>query len=263
MSVIMNDFLLTPGPQAVFDTAEANVLWNKGSLAIFDYGSIVASDATDSGSTPTTTLRIGLLMGKKTSGGKLYAWSPTATDGTQIVYGVLCVDLNMLNSNAVATDRVVGILIGGWVKNASILNLDNQARQQMRGRFWFDDDFAAPTKAHYPWRQELAKTTAYPVVAADSGTLFTNVGAVGGVTFTLPTLASGLSFGFLAVADFAITVASAAGDDMVTVNDASADSVAFSTAGDIMGGFVRVYSNVAGTKWYVEKLCPNAMTIST
>ena len=80
--------------------------------------------------------------------------------------------------------------------------------------------------------------------------------------FTLPALANGYKFGFRVQADQTITVASAAGDDMVAFNDASADSVAFSTGGAKVGGLVVVYTNPAGTKWIVEDHSAGANTIT-
>lgn len=113
------------------------------------------------------------------------------------------------------------------------------------------------------WRAEVAKTANYTVLPSDNGKLFTNTGASGAVTFTLPTRAAGYKLGFFVVADQNVTVSSAAGDDMVTVNDASADSVAFSTSNEKIGAYVVLFTNAAGTKWYVDKRCPNSMTVST
>ena len=112
--------------------------------------------------------------------------------------------------------------------------------------------------------QETAKTANYQIVAGDNGTLFTNAGAVGAVTFTLPALAIGpMLFGFMVIADQTVTIASSEGDNIVTPNDASADSLAFQTPGDRVGGYVELFTNAAGTKWYVRKFSPNAVTIAT
>lgn len=112
-------------------------------------------------------------------------------------------------------------------------------------------------------KNEVAKTSNYTVLAKDAGTRFTNTGASGAVTFTLPTLTVGLAFEFCVVADQTVTIASAAGDDIVAPNDASADSIAFSTGGDKVGACVQVLSNGAGTKWLIRKMCGNAMTVAT
>lgn len=259
----MQDYLRLPGAQAVVDSAEANVLWNKGGLAVYDFGGIIDSTATDSGGSPTTTLRTGLLLGKKTSSGNLFAWSATATDGTQYVYGVLPFDVNMLDISAAGQIRILSILIGGWVKNGSILNLDAQARQQMRGRFWFDDDFNQPPPGlYFPWRGQLSKTANYTALATDNGVLFDNTGAAGAVTFTLPAIADGLKYGFLVAANQNVLVTSAEGSNIIAPNNASASTLSFVTAGDKIGGFLKFYTNPGATKWVVEKVCSNAMTIA-
>lgn len=113
------------------------------------------------------------------------------------------------------------------------------------------------------WTQQITKTAAYTILPSDNGALFDNSGATAAVTFTLPAIKRGYCFGFVVYADQSVTVASAAGDDMVVPNDASADSVAFSTAGDKIGGYVMVFADASGSKWIVVKMCSNAMTIAT
>lgn len=100
---------------------------------------------------------------------------------------------------------------------------------------------------------ESAKTADYTVTAADTGTRFTNAGASGAVVFTLPTKAAGLTYEFYAVANQAITVASASSsDDIVGWKDAACDSIAFSTANKIIGAGVRVTCNTDATLWYCQ-----------
>ena len=92
-----------------------------------------------------------------------------------------------------------------------------------------------------------AKTAAYSVLAADSGTVFTTTGAAATVTFTLPVKTSGLAYWFINTVDQNMVVASNTVDTMVTFNDVAADSVAFSTASEKTGGALRVFCD--GTKW--------------
>lgn len=115
---------------------------------------------------------------------------------------------------------------------------------------------------YYPCKAELAKTANYTILQQETGSLYTNTGATGAIVFTLPTLSAYLAFRFLVVADQSVTIASAAGDDMVVYNDASADSVAFSTSGQKIGGSVLVFANGAGTKWYVFNTSAGANTIT-
>lgn len=113
------------------------------------------------------------------------------------------------------------------------------------------------------WRQEVAKTASYTVLAKDNGTLFTTTGASGTVTFTLPAIAPGLAFGFLNVVDQTMGVASAEGDNIVAINDASADSLTFSTSSQKIGAYLKVFSNSAGTKWHYEAYTSATITVAT
>lgn len=262
MSVIGADFNMVPGMGTVRETSETAVSWNKGGSTIFSFGDRILSSTTDSGGSPTTTLRAGLLLGKITSSGKLTVWSATATDGSDVVYGVLPWPVRMLDTDATAVDRHMAVMIGGYLKAASIVNLTALARQQMRGRFIFDDDIQN-ANVYMHWVRETAKTADYTITAADNGTLFTNTGASGAVVFTLPTKAAGLVYHFKVIADQTVTVASAgSADDLVTFNDAGSDSVAFSTSGEKIGASIRVYCNAAASKWYVDKLCSHTMTVA-
>lgn len=113
-----------------------------------------------------------------------------------------------------------------------------------------------------PWRTEVAKTADYTVLASDNGTLFTTTGAAGAVVFTLPARAANLCFWFLNAVDQNMTVASAAGDDMIVINDAAADSVAFSTANQKIGAVLMVWCNAAATKWYAANMSAGANTLT-
>ena len=85
------------------------------------------------------------------------------------------------------------------------------------------------------------KVAAYTVTARETGTWFLTTGATTDITFTLPAISDGpFIFFFVNIADFELLVASAAADTLVTFNDAQADSVAFTTASEQIGGFVIV-----------------------
>jgi hypothetical protein len=108
----------------------------------------------------------------------------------------------------------------------------------------------------------VAKTAAYTVLAADSGTIFTTRGATAAVTFTLPTTATtGLTYFFFNVVDLDMTVASGTADTVVTKNDAAADSVAFSTTSLKIGGALMVVGD--GTGWLAFALSTNTATVAT
>lgn len=208
----------------------------------------LAAAAVDSGASPTYRLRPGLLLGKITSSGKLTNYSPTATDGSAVAVGVLMTGLRMSDVLTGSTnDKFVGVLVAGPVRASAIINLDQKARGDMFGRFIFDDD---PIGNSIGWRNVVAKTADYTVTAADNNITFTNQGAAALVTFTLPTLAKGLRFRFYSEDNDGISVISAgSADDIVTHNDATADSVTFSTTGRNIGAGLEVFANATATKW--------------
>lgn len=104
----------------------------------------------------------------------------------------------------------------------------------------------------------VAKAANYVLVAPTaaglgdpSGTVFTNRGAVGATTFTLPAVTqamAGMFYDFLGFANQSITVIGPAGAT-VTFNNAAATSVAMSTAGGKIGGHIRAVCD--GTNWYL------------
>lgn len=98
-------------------------------------------------------------------------------------------------------------------------------------------------------RKVTAKVGDYTLTTADSGGVFTNYGAGVGVNFTLPAKATGLNYTIIVAADQTVTVTSDAADTMVCFNDAACDTVAYSTAGDLLGGAFYVITD--GNLWYV------------
>lgn len=91
----------------------------------------------------------------------------------------------------------------------------------------------------------VTKTAAYTVEARETGTVFVTTGATAAVTFTLPAIAAARPwvFTFINGADQNMTVATATADTLVTYNDLTADSIAFSTASEKIGGVVDVWSD--------------------
>ena len=112
------------------------------------------------------------------------------------------------------------------------------------------------------WNNEIAKTGNYTILLRDNGTLFTNAGATGSVTFTLPAIGANLRFGFFAVAGQNLEVASNEGSNIVTFNNAAASNLTFSTAGQLIGGGLILQSNLAATLWFSFNMSSGANTIS-
>lgn len=241
----------TPGSGAVLSSTEAEFLWNNGGHYIQDSG-MIDSTAVDSGNTPTTKLRRGLLMGKITSTGLWADYDPTATDGTQKCLGILREAVNMvIPTGSSASNHMGRFVLGGPVVASQLINLDFVARKQMANRFLFDDDLIG--QGLFP-KELIAKAADYTVLGTvvDNNCVFTTLGGAGAINFTLPTVAKGLRFGFFNQVDQNMTITAAAGDIMVVFNDLAADSIAFSTASEKIGAYVEVFSDTAGTKWLTK-----------
>ena len=90
-----------------------------------------------------------------------------------------------------------------------------------------------------------AKTTAYTVLTADNGTLFTNRGASGSVTFTLPAPRAGLYLGF---------VKAVSTQNIVITTDVAGTKIHGLTQGvtltDSTSEYGTVYIVCDGTAWF-------------
>lgn len=120
----------------------------------------------------------------------------------------------------------------------------------------------APFVNGLPIRWTEAKTASYTVVKEDSGTLFHTTGATAAVVFTLPKISEGpFYFMFINGADQDMTVTAGTADTAVTFNDLAADSVAFSTSSEKIGGTVEVICD--GTTLFVlPRLASEAQTVT-
>lgn len=261
--LLSDTYGIVPGLTTSRETYEAEFRWGSQFQGVFA-NALIDGATVDSGNSPTYELRPGLLLGQVISTGKYKQYSPTATDGSEVAAAILIEALRMQDFNGNNVDRFYAVLVGGPVQGAKILGLDLMARQQM-DKFIFDDIFAIPGNHWFLWKRFQTKTANYTVVANDNYTLFDNTGAGGAVTFTLPVLANGYLFGFRVQADQNVIVASNEGDNMVAFNDASADSVAYQTSGEKIGGLFVVYTNPGATKWIVEDRSAgvNTVTVAT
>lgn len=257
-----DQFLGVPGYSAAAETFENEFTWGKALTRLIP-GAQVSGAARDAGNTPTTVLRPGLLLGRIAASGLWKEYSATATDGSNYVEGVLMTGVRATDLDGNNANRFVPVMVGGPVQAARLVGLDHVARNQMRGRFVFDDDYAN-TRGWNIWHRETAKAASYTVVAADAGTLFTTAGASGAVTFTLPAKAAGLGpFLFLNVVDQNMVIASAGSlDDILADGDLAADTITFSTASRKIGSFAMLWCNAAGTLWHFANLGGTAATIA-
>lgn len=99
----------------------------------------LASTARDSGNTPTTTLRRGLVLGKITASGKFAQYDNSATDGTQTADGVLEEQEDLVNEETNAAVDTQGVMMWhGRVSEASLIGIDSAGKTDLAGRFYFD-----------------------------------------------------------------------------------------------------------------------------
>lgn len=252
-----------PGQGTLELSTPRELLWggDNRSIQALWINAQISGAARDDGNDPTTVLRGGLVLGKITASGKMIEWIPTATDGSQNIAGVLDVsNLKAQDYNAANADRWLRVLVRGPVL-ASQLLLDGTAftssayeflarRQMVQSGFIFDDDPFGMKAGK--GRAPSYKTTDFSVTEDENGTTY----YIGGLaTGTLPTIKAGLEYIFVGVADSAWTITSAEGDNMVVLNDASADSINITTATELIGAVVKVRSDyVNGTlKWISEE----------
>lgn len=261
MSLVGSQFGNVPGMGTVVESFEAAYTWGPFPPRYW-LGAYIASTAQDAGNSPTSTLRMGLVMGKIFATGQWTNYSATATDGSQIAAGVLSQNLRLQDVlTETNTAKFYAIMASGGVKAANLLGLDNLARAQLSESFIFDDLLS--TGAKFPWLFQQNKTANYSVVVPqDNLCLFTTLGAAGEVDFTLPPIANGLAFWFNNEADQIMKVISNEGSNIVAANNLTASSLAFSTGSQKIGGGLFITSNAAGTKWIAQNLSAGENTIT-
>jgi hypothetical protein len=252
-----------PGSTAVVETGEWQGIVNAmgREMLLHTVFGTIKSSVTDSGNTPTTTLRAGMILGIKSADGLYYKYNPAATDGTQNAVAVLPVQLSMLNELGVVANKSGPLISRATLKVAELPNYDAQAGRQLAQRgFLFDAPAGA--EGFHGW-SKIQYADGATVVAADNGSLFI---AAGAAAFTLPTPAAGLTFEFLQTADANMSIASAgSNDDIIVDGDGGADSVTFSTSSHKIGSRARFecLNNAAGAlKWFYSNLGGTTHTIA-
>jgi len=113
---------------------------------------------------------------------------------------------------------------------------------------------------HYP--RFVNKKIDYTITAKETGTIFHTAGATANVNFTLPAISDGpFFFRIIIGSDYNVTVTSATADTIITFNDIAADSVAFSTSSEKIGGSFDVLCD--GTSLFVlPRLASEAQTVT-
>ena len=225
----------------------------------------VASTAIDPGSSVTTNLRNGLLLGKDANG-EYVQYDPgqdDATVGSPRCEVVLMKSLSTLGVEGTAEDKYPGqLLVSGIIDPAKLIIGANSTRgivgdafeyavrKQLAGCGNFIMEDRPVEMPLGSWTHEAAKTADYTLTEADRDILWTNEGDADAINFTLPATAKkDLAYYFYVVADFNFTITAGTADTMIVHNDIAADSISFQTAGELIGNHVAVIGD--GSKWKV------------
>lgn len=254
-----------PGMGAIFETEEAQ-LWASGpdmNHQRFLKKADIKSTVTDSGNTPSTTLRAGRVLALKTSDGLCYSYDADANDGTQVPVGVVPRHLTMLDPNGTAEDKFSHVLSSGWLKNTADLSNADLAALAVLFRLGLRPSaldphgslFGLHMKGRY-FKDGTALSGAYTVVAADHGC--TLVAVTAAMNFTLPDLATvgkGFEVMLFNAIDANMIVTAAANTILAgDAGGAPSTTITFSTANRKMGACVLMYADYASDggalAWY-------------
>ncbi len=244
-----------PGLSTARETYENEFRWGSQYQGVITNG-LISGAARDSGNSPTSELRVGLLLGQIIASGKYIQYSPSATDGSEVASAILMEGFRTVDFENNNQDKLYGVLVGGPVKASKVLNLDLMARQQM-DKFIFDDIFQVVGNHWFPWKRFQTKIAAYSIVASDNFTMFDDTGTGGTVVLTLPAIAPGYMFGLRATGSNILRFTSNEGSNVIgtTLTQSSVSVTA-------IGGIIWIYSNPAGTKWIVEQHGTQSITAS-
>lgn len=272
MSVIGGAFGNVPGLDTAYTTYENAFSWglpNTGRGLILPCP--ILATAVDAGASPTWRLRPGLVLGRITSTGKLKQYDATATDGSQIAFGVLMQGLAMQDPYSGSTrDKFLGVLVSGPLQGAALYGLDQKARGDLKAQGCiFDDD---PHGAIAVWRvQEVVAPNSAGTLTITAATypngshlVFTSQVSAGAWTVTLPAPAAGLRYRFTNMIDQNMTVKAPTDDTLVTRGDLAAKSIVFSTASNKIGAevdFICYYTGAA-YQWCATNRSDCTMTVN-
>ena len=116
----------------------------------------------------------------------------------------------------------------------------------------------------YDWqslRKIVAKVADFTANVNESGAFFA-LTPTGDIEVTLPPVAdsAGVWFEFVQIADFELLITSPEGDNIVLLHTASADAISITTAGQHIGGSIRVISD--GTLWYAHNISAGVVAVT-
>lgn len=104
------------------------------------------------------------------------------------------------------------------------------------------------------FKKSVAKTASYAVKPTDHNYRFSNFGAAGAVTFTLPAIADvfdGWSAEFVVLANQTVTVTAPSGK-LIAGNNTGATSIAFSSTSEKVGNTIGIYYDGSAAKYVAQ-----------
>ena len=109
-----------PGQTNAVFTQTNEFIWggDPSKIMILQKSCVIDGSARDAGHTSNTTvLRPGLILGKITATGKIVEWDSGAVDGSETVYGILPVELVMVDPvSGSDADKVAPVVVWAPVK---------------------------------------------------------------------------------------------------------------------------------------------------
>lgn len=271
---MLNQQLGLPGTRSAQFTTAREIFWGGDSSRqkILRGQGQFSDTLRDAGETPTTIIRPGLLLGRLTADSKLVHWDPAATNGSQWLQGVNEHELVMVEGYAAtAAERFGPVVLQGPLRAAQLLILGTAlpsssfqylARRRLHEMGCnLDDDPQGYLAGVTP--RTITKTATGPILATENGADIHVVGAAA-VTLTLPTLVPGLQYRFINGANQNMIIAAAIAGELVTINDLAANSITFSTASQMIGATLDVWSDyLNGTLKWLTQVQIGAATIAT
>jgi len=248
-----------PGVRASRDSVETNLIWggDDNKAAVLTMGTQYDSTILDASASPTTSIRAGLLVGESTATSQMTEWVSTATDGSQMLRGVVPLGFSTLDEDGTPEDQFLPMIIRAplmasnlLIQGAAFVGHADEflARNILHGMGCILDDDPQGYLAGASWRQEIfTGTTTKTLTSADNYTRYLFHSAA--TNFVLPTVVAGLKFRFFASEDFELSISSPT-SVFVTGNDATGDGITWTTDGEQIGLHVEVEAinmDIAGT----------------
>lgn len=248
-------------PAAFNETTELYWGGDESRIEILRKDALYDSTMLDAGAQIPSTVRAGLLVGALAANGRLKQWDPEATDGTQHLFGVNPHENRMIDQFGQPVGRFPPVVVKAPLKASALLILGDALKGHdyeflARKALWemgcrLDDD-AQGFLAGYARRTFIVTATGN-IETSQNGGIFICKGS-GARTLTLPAIKPGLVYEFRNFVNQNLTINTQAADKIVHVNSLVRDSLTFSTASQLIGGYLRFEAVLDGADpiWVVQ-----------